>query len=186
MSSLFKKASSGVDRSSTLTLAIAGAQEAALQFSKKDNSSRTVVQDNLPYKTDTSYEETEHAESYNLRPMGSPRGKDKTSSTNFSVTFDNGTLPLHHEDKRYKLHKGGVRDNQYRGADERRSFQQPAKVSILTFGNFGWCIGILHVLNSVISMWNLSRDLWHQRRRTKVEVKGMKEAVDKLHFLVQQ
>ncbi|XP_028770669.1 uncharacterized protein LOC114728026 isoform X2 [Neltuma alba] len=125
------EASSEADRSSTLTLAIAGAQEAALQFSKKDQNSQTVVQNNIPYQTNTSYKETETVKSYNLRSLSRSREKDKTSSTNYSETFDDGTFPLYHEDKRnYGQYEGSSRYNQYRGADGRQPLQQPAKGSM--------------------------------------------------------
>ncbi|XP_054791548.1 uncharacterized protein LOC129297208 isoform X1 [Prosopis cineraria] len=116
------KASSEADRSSTLTLAIAGAQEAALQFSKKDQNSQSIV-------TNTNYQETETVKSYNLRSLRRSGEKDK--STIFSETFDDGTLPLHHEDRRsYNQYEGSSRYNQYCGADVRRPLQQPAKGSI--------------------------------------------------------
>ncbi|KAI9078429.1 hypothetical protein K1719_039648 [Acacia pycnantha] len=124
------KASSEADRSSTLTLAIAGAQDAALQFSKKDQNSRTIVENNIPYKTNTSYEDTKTVKPYSLRSLSRSRDKDKASSTNFSEIFDDGTLPLHHEKRSYSQYEGSSGYNQYRGADERQPLQQPAKGSM--------------------------------------------------------
>ncbi|KAI9123252.1 hypothetical protein K1719_006141 [Acacia pycnantha] len=127
------KASSEADGSSTLSMAITGAREASVQFSKKDQNSRTTVQNNKPYKTNTSHEETKNVKSYNLRSLSRSRDKDKPSSTNFSEIFDDGTLPLHHEDKRsYRRYEIRSRYNQYRGADERQPLQQPAKGSMAT------------------------------------------------------
>ncbi|KAF7805238.1 Activating signal cointegrator 1 [Senna tora] len=121
------KASSEMGRSSSLSLAIAGAKAAATQFSKRDPSARSTVQNN---KVNTSHEEGESVKSYNLRSLSRSLEKDKTLSTNFNETFDDGALPSDHEDKSsYNNDQGSRTNNQTCGADQRQPLQRPTQGS---------------------------------------------------------
>ena len=87
---------SEVDKSSSISLAIAGAQTAATQFSKKDQNSRSTAWNNAPTNMNANNEDTEVARSYNLRSRGRSTEKDNISSTELNMKFGDLTLPSYH------------------------------------------------------------------------------------------
>ncbi|XP_061352279.1 uncharacterized protein LOC133297199 [Gastrolobium bilobum] len=111
-----------VDRSSSISLAIAGARAAATQFSKKDQNSQSTE------KMNANHEETEIARSYNLRSIRRCTEKDNILSTKLNKKVDNGALPSHHEEKSsYNKSEGSSSHNQSPGADWRQHLQPPTK-----------------------------------------------------------
>lgn len=111
------KASSEVDRPSSLSLAISGARAAATQFSKRGQNPQNTALNNTYDKVNNSYEGAETVKSYNLRSSGRSVEKDKTLSTNLNETFDDGASASHHEDK-----------SSYNMYDRRQPIQHPTKV----------------------------------------------------------
>ncbi|KAH1229854.1 Activating signal cointegrator 1 [Glycine max] len=116
-----------VDKSSSISLAIAGAQAAATQFSKKDQNSHSTAQNNAPTNMNANNEYTEVATSYNLRSQGRSMEKGNISSTKLSKTFDDLTLPSYHEEKSSRNRsEGSSKQNRSPGAEaDLRQFPQP-------------------------------------------------------------
>ncbi|KAH1138646.1 hypothetical protein GYH30_028227 [Glycine max] len=128
-----------VDKSSSISLAIAGAQAAATQFSKKDQNSHSTAQNNAPTNMNANNEYTEVATSYNLRSQGRSMEKGNISSTKLSKTFDDLTLPSYHEEKSSRNRsEGSSKQNRSPGAeaDLRQFPQPPSKVSLSENGVF--------------------------------------------------
>ncbi|KAG4983552.1 hypothetical protein JHK82_028385 [Glycine max] len=128
-----------VDKSSSISLAIAGAQAAATQFSKKDQNSHSTAQNNAPTNMNANNEDTEVATSYNLRSQGRSMEKGNISSTKLSKTFDDLTLPSYHEEKSSRNRsEGSSKQNRSPGAeaDLRQFPQPPSKVSLSENGVF--------------------------------------------------
>ncbi|KAI4301983.1 hypothetical protein L6164_035208 [Bauhinia variegata] len=88
---------SEVDSSSSLSLAIAGAQAAATQFSKKDHNSQSTVEHSVHDKMNAGHGEANNEKSYNLRSRSRSVKEDKISSTNFNEKCEDRVLPLHEE-----------------------------------------------------------------------------------------
>ncbi|MED6116464.1 hypothetical protein PIB30_100530 [Stylosanthes scabra] len=76
-----------VDKSSSISVAIAGARAAATQFSKKDQNPPSTSWNNTS-------EETENARSYNLRSRKRSMEKNNASASELTDKFDDGALPL--------------------------------------------------------------------------------------------
>lgn len=117
-----------VDKSSSVSLAIAGARAAATQFSKKDHNSPSTAQNNAPAKRNADDEDTNNARSYSLRSRGRPMEKDNISSTELNKKFDNGTLQSYHEEKgSSNKSEGSSKQNRYPGAEaDLRQYPQPS------------------------------------------------------------
>jgi len=123
-----------VDKSSSISLAIAGAQAAATQFSKKDQSSlSTSARNNAPDTMNADNEDTHTARSYNLRSGGRSIENDNISSTELDMNFDDSTLPSYREKKRsgnYSEGSSGQTRSTGAEADLRQYPQAPSKVSL--------------------------------------------------------
>ena len=109
---------SEVDKSSSISLAIAGAQAAATQFSKKDENSHSTAWNNAPTNMNANNEDTEVARSYNLRSRGRSTEKDNISSTELNMKFGDLTLPSYHKEKsRSNESEGSSKQNRSPGAE---------------------------------------------------------------------
>ena len=109
---------SEVDKSSSISLAIAGAQAAATQFSKKDQNSHSTAWNNAPTNMNANNEDTEVARSYNLRSRGRSTEKDNISSTELNMKFGDLTLPSYHKEKsRSNESEGSSKQNRSPGAE---------------------------------------------------------------------
>lgn len=122
-----------VDRSSSISLAIAGARAAATQFSKKDQNSHTAVRNDIHDKMNANHEETESARSYNLRSRSRFMEKDNDmSSTKLNKKFHDGASTSHHEEKsRFNKTGRSSLHNQSPSADWRQHLRPPTKVCSL-------------------------------------------------------
>ncbi|KAJ1409337.1 PUA-like superfamily [Sesbania bispinosa] len=117
-----------VDKSSSISLAIAGARAAATQFSKKDNNSQNTGWNNTPDKMNANQEEKEVTRSYNLRTRSRYMEKDNTSSTELNNKVDDDTSPSHHEEKSSSSKsQRSSSHNQTPGADHRLHLQPPTR-----------------------------------------------------------
>ncbi|KAK6645801.1 hypothetical protein PHAVU_L001688 [Phaseolus vulgaris] len=127
-----KSKATEVGRSSSISLAIAGAQAAAIQFSKKDqNFHSTTARNNAPATMNADNEVTDTARSYNLRSDGRSMENDNISSTELDMKFDDTTFPLYREKKRSSNYsEGSSRQNRSTGAeaDLRQYPQAPSKI----------------------------------------------------------
>ncbi|KAL1341655.1 hypothetical protein HN51_028200 [Arachis hypogaea] len=109
-----------VDKSSSISAAIAGARAAATQFSKKDQNSPSTSWNN-------THEETENARSYNLRSRTRSMPKNNASPSELTDKFNNGALPLSQEENsNFDKSEGSSSDNQSSVAD----LQPPTKGSL--------------------------------------------------------
>ncbi|KAK7376309.1 hypothetical protein VNO78_34775 [Psophocarpus tetragonolobus] len=120
-----------VAKSSSISLAIAGAQAAATQFSKKDQNSYSTGRNNALTNMNVNNEDTEVARSYNLRSQNRSMEKDDISSIELRKKIDDGTLPSYHQEKsRSNKSEGSSKQNQSPGAeaDLRRYPQPPSKI----------------------------------------------------------
>ncbi|RDX81604.1 Activating signal cointegrator 1, partial [Mucuna pruriens] len=120
------KATEG-DKSSSISLAIAGARAAASQFSKKDQNSSSTARNNAPANLIVDNEDTEIARSYNLRSQGRSMEKDNISSTELNEKFDDGTLPSYHEEKSSSNKSEGRSKHNQSGAEaDLKQYPQPS------------------------------------------------------------
>lgn len=115
--------STEVDKSSSISLAIAGARAAATQFSKKDHNSQSTSRNNAPDKMNTDHEDTEVTRSYNLRSRSRSMEKDNK--------FSDGAFPSDHEEKSSSKSEGSSSHDQSPGAGRRQHLQSPTKVCSL-------------------------------------------------------
>ena len=119
-----------VDKSSSLSLAIAGARAAATQFSKKDHNSQSADQNNKPAKTDANHEEIQAARSYNLRPHPRSMEKGNIPSDELNEKFDDGDVSSDHEVKNSsKMNEESSLHHQSPRSDRRQHFPPSTKVS---------------------------------------------------------
>lgn len=119
-----------VDKSSTLSLAIAGARAAAVQFAKKDYNSQSIDRNNHPIKINANHDETPAARSDYLRPHQRSMEKDNLQSTELNEKFDDGFVSLDQEAKgSSKVNEGGSSYHQLPHADRRQHFHPSTKVS---------------------------------------------------------
>ncbi|TKY52078.1 Activating signal cointegrator 1 [Spatholobus suberectus] len=120
-----------VDKSSSISLAIAGARAAATQFSKKDQNSHSTARNNAPTNMNANNEDTEIPRSYNLRSQGRSTERDNMSSAELNKKLDDGTLPSYHEEKSSSnKSEGSSEQNRSPGAeaDLRQYPQPPSKI----------------------------------------------------------
>ncbi|KAK7344138.1 hypothetical protein VNO77_13448 [Canavalia gladiata] len=117
-----------VDRSSNVSLAIAGARAAASQFSKKDQTSIDTAQSNTHDKMNVNNEDTEVARSYNLRSQRRSTERDSISSTDLNKKFDDRTFPSYHDEKSSGNKGEGSSKHPGAEADLRRYPQPPSKI----------------------------------------------------------
>lgn len=119
-----------VDKSSSLSLAIAGARAAAVQFAKKDHNSQSIDRNNNPVKTNANHDETQTARSDYLRPHQRSIEKDNKQATELNKKFDDGSVSLDQEVKvSSKVNEGGSSYHQLPHGDRRQQFQPSTKVS---------------------------------------------------------
>jgi hypothetical protein len=119
-----------VDKSSSLSLAIAGARAAATQFSKKDHNSQSADRNNKPAKTDANHEEIQAARSYNLRSHPGSMEKGNIPSDELNEKFDDGDVSSDHEVKNSsKMNEESSSHHQSPRSDRRQHFQPSTKVS---------------------------------------------------------
>lgn len=128
-----KSKATEVDKSSSIRLAIAGAQAAATQFSKKDqNSHSTTARNNEPATMDN--EVTDIARSYKLRSGSRVMENGNISSSELDMKFDDATLPSYREKKRTSNYsEGSSRQHRSTGAEadlKQYPPQAPSKVSL--------------------------------------------------------
>ncbi|KAI5398228.1 hypothetical protein KIW84_063859, partial [Lathyrus oleraceus] len=117
-----------VDKSSTLSLAIAGARAAAVQFAKKDYNSQSIDRNNHPIKINANHDETPAARSDYLRPHQRSMEKDNLQSTELNEKFDDGFVSLDQEAKgSSKVNEGGSSYHQLPHADRRQHFHPSTK-----------------------------------------------------------
>ncbi|CAJ1976289.1 unnamed protein product [Sphenostylis stenocarpa] len=121
-----------VDKSSSISLAIAGAQAASVQFSKKDQKPHsTTARNDAPATMNADDEDTNIARSYNLRSRDRSMEKDNIPSSVLNKNFDDGTLPSHHAMQRSSNNsEGSSRDNRFTaaGADLKQYPRAPSKI----------------------------------------------------------
>ncbi|RHN80609.1 putative PUA-like domain-containing protein [Medicago truncatula] len=119
-----------VDKSSSLSLAIAGACAAATQFSKKDHNSQSADRNNKPAKTDANHDEIQAARSYNLRPHPRSMEKGNIPSDELNEKFDDGDVSTDHEVKNSsKMNDESSSHHQSPRSDRRQHFMPSTKVS---------------------------------------------------------
>ncbi|XP_020237597.1 uncharacterized protein LOC109816854 isoform X1 [Cajanus cajan] len=120
-----------VDKSSTISLAIAGARAAATQFSKKDQNSPSTAQSNALNNMNANNEDIEIARSYNLRSRSME--KDNMSSTDLNKKLDDETLPSYQEEKSSRnKSEGSSKQSRSPGAEaDFRKYHQPPSKGVL-------------------------------------------------------
>ncbi|KAK7269134.1 hypothetical protein RIF29_21850 [Crotalaria pallida] len=119
-----------VDRSSSISVAIAGARAAATQFTKKDQNSQTTARENASDQMNSNLEDAEIGRSYNLRSRSRPTEEDDNilSSTTSNKKFDDGASRSHHEVKSSgNKNEGSSSHNQSHNADWKQYLQPPTK-----------------------------------------------------------
>ncbi|KAL2325311.1 hypothetical protein Fmac_024369 [Flemingia macrophylla] len=141
-----------VDKSSSISLAIAGARAAATQFSKKNQNPSSNAQNNAPTNMNANNEDTEIARSYHLRSRSRSMEKNSISSTELNEKLDDGTLPSYHEEKSSRNKpEGSSKQSQSpgAGADFRHYPHPSSKVSISENGY------IMYVLSFLVREFSL-------------------------------
>ncbi|KAL5068569.1 hypothetical protein RYX36_019456 [Vicia faba] len=117
-----------VDKSSSLSVAIAGARAAAVQFAKKDYNSQSTDRNNNPVKMNANHDETQAARSDYLRPHQRSMEKDNIQATELNEKFDDGLVSLDCEVKgSSKVNEGSSSYHQLPRADRRQHFQPSTK-----------------------------------------------------------
>ncbi|CAK8572279.1 unnamed protein product [Lathyrus sativus] len=117
-----------VDKSSSLSLAIAGARAAAVQFAKKDYNSQSIDRNNNLIKINANHNETQAARSDHLQPQQRSMGKDNIQSTELNEKFDDGLVSLDQEVKgSSKVNEGGSSYHQLPRTDRRQHFPPSTK-----------------------------------------------------------
>lgn len=118
-----------VDKSSSVSLAIAGARAAATQYSKKNYNSQSTGWNNTHDKMSANHAETEVTRPYSLRSGGKSIEKGSISSTELNNKFVDGALQSHHEEESSRnKSEGSSSHNQSRGADSIQHHQSHDKL----------------------------------------------------------